>query len=182
MAATLVGIYHSICGKESYLISVNILQTMAVAICNSFKHASVFSVEVPTHPKEVEDPPQRKITVCSSLNLASEYSREYKIIVAWADNKLSLTCRYISVYSLSLYGLTVYGLTVYGLAPPHHRGMAEQLPQPKNQQQDQPVPQPRIAAVSLKLPPFWRMHTCDSWYLYHTVWREHQNHNLCILS
>ena len=33
--------------------------------------------------------------------------------------------------------------------------MAEQLPQPENQQQDQPVPQPRIAAVSLKLPPFW---------------------------
>ena len=33
--------------------------------------------------------------------------------------------------------------------------MAEQLPQPENQQQDQPVPQPRITAVSLKLPPFW---------------------------
>ena len=63
MAATFVGIYHSICGKESYLNSVNILQTMAVAICNSFKHAclqreSLFSVEVPTHPKEVEDPLQ----------------------------------------------------------------------------------------------------------------------------
>ena len=39
MAATLVGIYHGICGKESYLNSVNIPQAMAVAICNSFKHA-----------------------------------------------------------------------------------------------------------------------------------------------
>ena len=62
MAATFVGIYHSICGKESYLNSVNILQTMAVATYNSFKHAclqreSLFS-EVPTHPKEVEDPLQ----------------------------------------------------------------------------------------------------------------------------
>ena len=32
MATTLVGIYHSICGKENYLNSVNILQTMAVAV------------------------------------------------------------------------------------------------------------------------------------------------------
>ena len=30
--------------------------------------------------------------------------------------------------------------------------MAEQ---PENQQPDQPVPQPRVAAVSIKLPPFW---------------------------
>ena len=30
--------------------------------------------------------------------------------------------------------------------------MAEQ---PENQQPDQPVPQPRVAAVSVKLPPFW---------------------------
>ena len=58
MAATLVGIYHNICGKESYLSSVNILQTMAVVICNSFECESLFSVEVPTHPKEVEDPLQ----------------------------------------------------------------------------------------------------------------------------
>ena len=31
--------------------------------------------------------------------------------------------------------------------------MAEQIPE--NQQQDQPVPQPRVSAVTIKLPPFW---------------------------
>ena len=43
-------------GKESYPSSVNILRTMAVVTCNSFEHDSLFSVEVPTHPEEVEDP------------------------------------------------------------------------------------------------------------------------------
>ena len=38
--------------------------------------------------------------------------------------------------------------------------MAEQVPQPENQQQDQPVPQPPqeqavVSAVALKIPPFW---------------------------
>ena len=54
MAAALVGIYLASAGKESYLSSVNILLTMAVVICNSFEHDSLFSVEVPTHPEEVE--------------------------------------------------------------------------------------------------------------------------------
>ena len=64
--------------------------------------------------------------------------------------------------SIALYLLTPVSssLLVYGLAPPHHWGMAEQTPQPKNQQQDQPVPQPLqeqgvVSAVALKIPPFW---------------------------
>ena len=36
--------------------------------------------------------------------------------------------------------------------PLDYRGMAEQ---PENQQPDQPVPQPRVTVVSIKLPPFW---------------------------
>ena len=33
--------------------------------------------------------------------------------------------------------------------------MAEKVPPPENQQPDQPVPQPRVSAVSIKLPSFW---------------------------